>query len=200
MNKKFIRETLKLVPEFGVVDSHFFEQPVDHIIAGFLCERPPSGAYIWKFAFPLYDRVVDHISLGFGERLPHPEDFIDTSADQELALASEFVLRIKPYRAEVSALKKLENFLSYIERMEVRSFDNPWIRRAYATTLIMVDRMDEARVQLDLLERTEIISRYLNFREDISTLQKDLRRGSGEARATLLAWEAATKQQLKLNA
>ena len=63
MNKKFIAEVLKLAPEFAVVNGYFYVEPVDHILCGFVCERPPSGAYIGFCHVLLCGNGSQHIFL-----------------------------------------------------------------------------------------------------------------------------------------
>lgn len=67
--------------------------PVGRVLTGFAWERPPSGMYIWRYAFPTYDRR-DSITLTLGDRLPHPYDFVDVASGLETELAAEFVRRI----------------------------------------------------------------------------------------------------------
>ena len=195
MNKKFIAEVLKLAPEFAVVNGYFYVEPVDHILCGFVCERPPSGAYIWKYAFPLYDRCK-RLHLGFGDRLPLPDCFMEAKRGREKEVAAEFIRRIQPYRSEIASLACLDRFAAYIET-EI-GLENPIIRRGYAVTLIMLGRANEAMAELAALASLDAVKEDQEFSADITRLQSDLSIGIETARKTLGAWEQETKQRLAL--
>jgi hypothetical protein len=196
LNKKFIAEVLKLVPEFSVVDHYFYETPVGHILYGFAAERPPSGAYFWRYVFPLYDRS-QHLHLGFGDRLPPPDDFMEATRGSEKAVAAEFVRRILKYRSEQASLARLDRFAEYLET-EV-GLENPVTRRGYAVTLIMLGRADDAMNELKTLSSLDWVQRKPESISDISKLLGDLSAGIEVAQETLAGWELETKQRLGLS-
>ena len=196
MDEKFIAEVLRLVPEFSVAGHYFYEPPVSHIIWGFLAERPPSGAYFWRYAFPLYDRS-ERLHLGFGDRLPHPDDFMEVRRGGEKATAAEFIRRIRKYRAEQASLAQLDRFGEYLERGI--GLENPVIRRAYAVTLIMLNRADDAMKELKILSSSSWVQRRPELVSDLAKLTGDLSAGVGVAQQTLAEWEQETKQRLGLS-
>lgn len=195
MNKTFLAEVLKLAPEFSVVDHYFYEEPVGHILCGFLCERSPSGAYISSYAFPLYDRFR-FLHLNFSDELPYPDGFMEAPRGREKELAAEFIRRIEPYKPEVASLASLEQFA---KRLEARpSLKNPWTRRGYAVTLIMLHRRDEAMSELAALSALDYVKQTPDFDADITRLVNDLSEGIEVAKKTLEGWEAETRERLGL--
>ena len=114
MNKEFQREVLTARPNWLVTDDYFYVSPADHILCGFLYEDVGGGAYIWRYAFPLYDHV-DFISLAFGERLP--KGFIRPKGRSQRELAHEFINHIEPYEAATFAWQDLRNFLTHVESL-----------------------------------------------------------------------------------
>src|SRR5260221_1717029 len=114
MNKKFETEVLKLRGDLRAVENYFYKPPITHVMCGFACERPPSGAYIWKYALPLYDRL-EFLHLGLADRLPKPHDFMIVRRGDEHQLAREFVERINLYCKDLSKLSELSRFLLYVE-------------------------------------------------------------------------------------
>ena len=203
MNKKFIAEVLKLAPELSVVDYYFYEEPVDHILCGFVAERPPSGAYFWKYAFPLYDRFK-FLHLTFGNRLPPPDGYMTAGLANVKAVAAEFVRRIQPYRSEVASLAQLDRFAEYIET-EI-GLGNDIVRRGYALTLILLGRADEAASELRTLnsiyeeyrDHPVYGDRYTQPSRDAKKLLSDLSVGIEVAQETLEGWEQETKRRLGL--
>lgn len=195
MNKKFIAEVLKLAPEFSVVDHYFYEKPVGHILWGFLAERPPSGAYFWRYTFPLYDRS-ERLHLGFGDRLPPPDDFMEVTRGGEKVAAAEFVGRIRKYRSEQASLARLDRFAEYLET-EV-GLQNPIIRRGYAVTLIMLGRANDAINELKILSSLDWVQKKPEFIGDMTKLLNDLSAGIDVAQETLASWELETKRHLGL--
>jgi hypothetical protein len=161
VNKKFMREILRLLPNFRVTAGHYFyEPPVHHVLAGFAWERPPSGVRLWKYAFPLYEGGELH--LGYADRLPQFDDcttplpgqqqrLVPPLPEQERRMAEEFVRRIEPYRREVSKLRDLDHFLNY---QKSKSMENPLIRRGLALTLVMIGEADKALDQLAMCLRS----------------------------------------------
>lgn len=153
MNKKFIREVLRLLPTFAVAGRNFFyERPFQQILAGFAWETPRGRLYIWKYAFPIFEDFPG-IHLSYGSRLPRPADSMPLERGNEVEMAAEFVRRIEPYREEISKLRDLGCFLEYIQSREA-ALDNPVIRRGYALTLIMAGRSGEAEEQLKYIAET----------------------------------------------
>jgi len=198
LGKRFDAEVLKLVPEFGVVDGYFYEKPFGHILCGFLCDRPPSGPYICKYAFPLYDRFR-FMHLGFGGRLPGADGHMNRSRPKEEA--ANFVRRIEPYRSEVSSLRNLDRFACYLESNYVSrgiTTKNHHHQRCYTVTLLMLGRADEAARELELLLSMERIARDDVATKDLRKLQADLSQSVEVAKGTLEAWDLETKRQLGL--
>ena len=195
MNKKFIDEVLRLAPEFSVVDVYFYEKPVGHILCGFVCEMPPSGACIWTYALPLYDRF-EFLHLTFGGRLPPPDGFIDVKGLSDKEIAEKFVARIQPYRSEASSLANLDRFAAYIETE--CPLKSPTIRRGYALTLIMLDRVDEAMEQLTIVKSLSTVRENSEAERDLAALVTDLSAGIELAKKRLEGWELETKRALGL--
>lgn len=147
-NKKFTREILRLLPGFkGVERNFFYETPFKHILAGFAWDRPGIYVYVLKYAYPLYEGV-DFLHFGYGGRLPKSESAIPIVKGEEQTMAEEFVRRITPYREEISQLRDLNNFLSYIESRQ-KALENPSIRRGLALTLLMAGQKGQAIEQLE---------------------------------------------------
>lgn len=189
LNKRFIKQVLNQAPEFGVVDHYFYELPVGHILTGFLCERGSGACYVWKYAFPLYDRF-HHLHLLYGNRLPLGEGIIDAHVSETQRIASEFMKRIEPYRDEVRSLAQYNRFAEFL--IERRSFKRDDVRRTYALTLIMLGREKKAKSELARLAQAEDVI------DDVPFLLDQLSQGVHVAQATLAEWEQDTKRQLEI--
>ena len=196
MNKKFIREVLKLAPDLSVVDQFFYIQPVDHILCGFLCERPTTSAYFWKYIFPLYVRF-DFLHLAFGDRLPPPDGSMEARRGMEKKVAEEFVKRIEPYVSEMASVAdSLDRCVEYIESLQ--TLGNLHIRRGYAYTLILLDRAEEARTHLEVIVSSDEMREYPERYSDVPIVLRDLSVGLEAAKGTLMQWELETKRTLGL--
>ena len=195
MNKKFATAVRKLAPNMNVVDHYFFEPPVDHILRGFLCEKPSSAAYFWMFAFPLYDNFK-FLHLGFAKRLPGTDGFLELERGGDKEIAIEFVNRMARYRDESMALGNLDRFAQFIE-CEI-GLGNPGIRRGFALTLIMLGRSKKARKELEALIAMNDTNRPSGIADDADRLICELDEGIDVARNTLLDWESETKRKLAL--
>ena len=185
---------LKLRPDFRVTDHYFYVPPVEHVLCGFLREKGTGGAYIWWYAFPLFDRN-DFIHLGFGDRLHHPKDFMPTQPSVN-ADAAEFLRRIQPHEANTLAHRELTEFLKLAESRANRG--NPRIDRVYGMTLIMRDRGLEAESVLKRVLAAPGVENYPGFREDVSEVLGALSRGVDRAKAVLLEWEEQMKDRFEI--
>jgi hypothetical protein len=195
LNKKFEKEVLKLRPAWRGVAGYFCMMPVDLILCGFAWDRSSGGAYIWRYAFPLFDRARP-VSLLFGQRLPYPEDFLSIVKGHEHAAASEFIARAARYEAEVSSLSEPAAFLTYVDSLG--AFRNPWVRRGYALTLIVLGRTLDAAAQLEMLLRDASINNIPDFREDMTTIARELVVNPDSTRASLLKRAVDNRRALGL--
>jgi len=191
INSGFEKNVLKFKPSWGVVEGYFYTRPVRHILCGFACERVREGAYIWRFALPLYDHL-DSLTLNFGERVANSGKLM-ISGQVETA-AEEFVRRIGPFETETYRWQDLDVFLNRFQAS--RAIANPWVRRACAWTQILLGRVSDARVNLEFLCSNEGTRDYPHFLEDIEHVLSDLKNGVENARSSLLTWEAQTKRRL----
>jgi hypothetical protein len=172
LNKKFEREVLQLRPTWRAVPPCFFcMMPVDLIACGFAWEKSRGGMYVSRYAHPLFDRGPS-ISLGLGERLVYPQDFLPVEKGNERIAAADFIARVAAYESQVSRLKNPAALLDYIESMN--SFRNPWVRRAYAMTLIILGRTRDAVNQIDVLLKNEPIDDLAEFRDEMTRVSQSL--------------------------
>ena len=199
--KRFSAEVLKLVPEFASFDNtYFYETPFDHVLCGFVYERTPGAAYVWKWLFPLYDRF-NFLHLSFGDRLPPGQDYLEITLGGPKEQATAFVERIQPYRDQVAALRDIGRFAEYLETKYVATgiaANNHNHRRCYAVTLIMLGQAEEAARELESLLKMEGIARDPAALKDMQRLRDDLARGLSTAKRTLEVWEIETKLKLGL--
>lgn len=166
MNKKFEKEILNLRPAWRLCGHYFCMMPVDLIVTGFTWDKSSGGIYLWRYACPLFDR--SSISLTFGQRLDHPDDYLAVTKGGERAAAIEFMTRVERYEQEMSTLREPQEFLAYIESLS--SFRNPWVRRGYAMTLLVLGRTAEAAAHIDRLLKHEPIDNLPHFREDMAEI------------------------------
>ena len=190
MSGKVRKAILKIRPDLGDLDGYLYFKPVDHVLSGFLCETRPEGIFIVPYAFPLYTGEM-RIHLGYAGQLPYPEDFVEIHKGSEAATAADFVARLERHEARIRSLQNLDSFLRYVETE--RSLQNPWIRRGYTMTLIMLGRDTEARVHLDSLMSQSDTARYPGFDAAIAHISAELDRGLCAARARLELWETEAK-------
>lgn len=196
LSSRFRKAVLKHLPTLVEVGRSLLEPPILHVASGFSCERTPSGAYIWKVAFPLY-YPAETIGLTFSDRLLHgyiPGRWTDRE------LATEFIRRIEPYREEVRALGDLNVFRQYLEESELKKLRSPFIRRAYAFTLILLGESEEAKEHLRYLrdvagpERAEP-----GFHSENGEVESALSTSVESAQSLLLQWEAQARQRFGLS-
>jgi hypothetical protein len=187
--KTFVKEVLKRLPSFDVARGHFFfERPFEHVLAGFAWEKPPSGLYIWKFAFPIFDEA-DDLHLGYGERLPHGKIHTPQKVQQQ-AVAETFVEYVAPYMEQVSELRSLDNFISYLGNRTLR---NPLTRRGYALSLILNGDDSGALEQLNLCAQTRLNEQFdVNIDKWIGALR------AGRAKKLLLDREEQFLKKMEI--
>lgn len=187
MNKKFVREVLKRLPSYEVAKGHFFfARPFEHVLAGFAWEKPPSGLYIWKFTFPIFDEAND-LHLSYSERLPTGKIYV-TGMGQEGAIAEEFVGRVAPYLEQTSQLRNLDRFVDYLSGC---ALGNPNIRRGYALALLLSGNEAAALQQLELCAQRPVNEQ---FDASIKKWVRAIREGS--ARELLLNAEEKLLEKL----
>lgn len=133
---QLIKKVLKERPEFLNVDTFFFVKPLEHILSGFCCEVTPRGAYIWKFAYPLFDKF-DCISLLYSQRLEYPEGYIDFEKVDKKELADEFLSRIDKYVENAYQYLTLDQFcLLYEERPDLLKHERAEMTLGYTMILL----------------------------------------------------------------
>ena len=170
MNKKFEKEILKLRPAWRLCGRYFCMMPVDLIVTGFTWDKSRDGIYLWRYAHPLFDE--SSIASAFAQRLDHPDDYLAVTKGGERAAAFEFITRVERYEQEMSTLREPQEFLAYIESLS--AFRNPWIRRGYAMTLLVLGRTAEATAHIDRLLKHEPIDNLPHFREDMADIARVL--------------------------
>lgn len=195
MSKKIRKAILGIRPDLGDLDGYLYFRPIGHVLCGFVCEGRPEGTRIVPYAFPLYSGEK-RLHLSYAEPLDYPEDLIESSTG-DANTAREFVLRMERHEARIRALENLDDFARYIET--TKPLENPWIRRGYAVTLIMLGRAEEAEHQLQILRGQSVTARYAGFDAAIAEISADLAHGIDAARARLDTWEAQMKAQLHLS-
>jgi hypothetical protein len=151
--------------------------------------------YVWKYVFPMYDRR-ESITLTLGDRLPHPYDFMELMSGREIELAAEFVKRVALHESEVASLREPSSLAVHIQSN--LPLANHWIRRAYALTLIVIGQRSEALEQLKLLLDDPHVARIPLFAATMNHIFRDLSAGIEVAQKTLSAWEAETKERLRI--
>lgn len=194
LEQRFAANVRILRPTYGVLGEYFYIPPVDHILCGFVFERAKYASYIWRFAFPLFDKV-EFLHLGFGERLASIEK---TSSQEEVSLreAEKFLQVVEPYEAETSSWHELQNFLRFAEAPERGK--NPWVQRGIALTHIMLGSALEATSQLSRLSKSAECRMLPHFQADIDCVQKELVKGIECAQLLLRKWETATRARFGL--
>lgn len=196
MSNKIRKAILGIRPDLGDLDGYLYFRPVGHVLCGFACEARPEGTRIVPYAFPLYSGEKE-LHLSFGDPLDYPEDLIESPKGGQTSAAREFVLRMERHEARIRALENLDDFAKYIEA--TKPLQNPWIRRGYALTLIMLGKAEEAEGQLQILRSQSATARYAGFDAAIAEISADLAHGIDAARARLDTWEAQVKEHLHLS-
>ncbi len=111
---KIEKDVLKEIPQLSVVDGYFYIKGTKNILRGFVYEKARSGAYIWKWYFPLYQKI-DDFHLTFGDRIDRPEGYIDFDDVVAKDRANVFIKLINKYLPEVSSLNEPRDFINYQE-------------------------------------------------------------------------------------
>jgi hypothetical protein len=195
MSKAFRNAVSKKWPDMIYIERRFVQTPISHVATGFCIERPPSGAYLWRFLFPLYV-PSESLHLTFSNRLPRPNGFISLPGQRSAQeLADEFLTRIAPHREAVRSLSNLENFKSYLETDS--SLKSPFIREGYAMTLVMLGKGDEAMESLQMLSSDPILCRELpDLIGNVDRVIEALSVSVGNARELLTRWEAQARMRI----
>ena len=196
MSRKIQEAILRIRPDLGALEGYFYFRPVDHVLCGFVCETRPNGAHIVPYLFPLYSGEKQ-LHLTFGEPLAYPEDLVGPPKGGEAGTARKFVATMERHEARIRALQDLATFAAYLG--SEKPLENPWIRRAYALTLILLDRATEAETELQMLRGRAETARYPGFDAAISRISADLARGVEAAKARLDAWEAEARAHFRLS-
>ena len=194
MNKKFANAVVRLQPALGVVQRQFFLHPVERILTGFVYEQSPSAFYVSHYALPLYDRL-EILHIGFGDRLTAQQ--LGNVWSKRLLTAEEFVQSITPLLEVTQSWQEPAVFASALMRPE--RLQNPWGRRAFALTQIVLGEADQATEQLRILLEGSEIDHLPNFRRDIGDVFEALSSGVPRAQALLESWEVITKRRFGLN-
>lgn len=197
MSKAFRDAVIKQWPDMIYVDQCFVQMPISHVATGFCIERPPSGAYLWRFLYPLYV-PSESFHLTFSQRLPPPNGFISLPGQRTAQeLADEFAKRIAPHREAVRNLSHLENFKNYLETDS--SLKSPFIREGYAMTLVMLGKGDEAMESLQMLSNDAILCREPpDLIGNVDKVIEALSVSAGNARELMSRWEVQTRRRIGL--
>ena len=195
MSKAFRNAVIKKWPDTIYVDGCFVQMPISHVATGFCIERPPSGAYLWRFLYPLYV-PSESFHLTFSNRLPPPNGFISLPGQRSAQeLADEFITRIAPHREAVRSLSNLENFKKYLETE--CSLKSPFTREGYAMTLVMLGKGDAAMESLQMLSNDPILCRDLpDLIGNVDNIIEALSVSVGNARELLGRWEAQARRRI----
>ena len=194
MNKQFGKAVLKLRPELRITGSCFYVAPVEHILCGFAYEKGSGGAYLWRYAFPLYD-PAERMHFAFGERLPPPQGFIEEGRAPRDE-AEEFVHRIESYEAATYAWRDLDGFLPLVESMHTT---NLWVRAVKPLTLILLDRSKDGVKELNAVLATPDLDEYPpSLHDKLTRLRAAMLKGDQCGQALLFEWEEAARKKLGL--
>ncbi|KTD97758.1 hypothetical protein [Pseudoalteromonas sp. H71] len=109
---KIEKDVIKEICQLSVVDGYFYLTETNKILRGFVYEKTRNGAYIWKWYFPLYQKI-DNFHLTFGDRIDHPEGYIDFDYVSVKERSKAFIELIKKYLPEVSSLSEPFDFINY---------------------------------------------------------------------------------------
>jgi hypothetical protein len=195
LNRKFANEVVRLQPALGVVQRQFFLHPVERILTGFVYEQTPSAFYVSHYALPLYDRL-EFLHIGFGDRLAVQQ--LGELWSKKKLNADEFVRTVTPLIKVTKSWQDPATFASAL--MSPERLQNPWGRRAFALTQIVLGEADQATEQLQILLTCSEIDHLPNFRRDLSDVLEALSSGIPRARALLESWEVITKKRFGLDA
>lgn len=196
MNKTLINHIIRIQPQLQAVRNYLYAPPVDHVLCGFLCENAPSGLYIWKYAFPLFDRA-GFLHLSYGQRLPMPDGFLSRSKKGPRLLASEICNRIQRHYSAVMALKDLTQFARYLES-EV-GLGHPLVHLSYASTLVLTGQLDEAMSHLTIIQQSKAMNGMRNLLADVRDMVTDLESGEDTAKARIGKWEEESRINFDLD-
>jgi hypothetical protein len=161
-------------------------------LVGYFVEQTPSAVYGGTFGLPLYDRV-DHIHVTFRDRWVLSETPVEKRSAPQSALAQRLLEKIEIADA---ALVVQGDPLQFSNALRSKDFRNPWVRRAYAFTQIILGNTEEALLHLSQLAAMTTIARYPHFLEDVGLILKLLHQDSGTAITQLRSWETSTREQL----
>lgn len=196
MAKYFNEQVMKLRPNWRVVSDYFYVTPVDHVLCGFVYEKGSNWNYIWRYALPLYDRL-DYLHLNFGERLRSTEGWLRVKCEAAKEEPSLFVRAIESFEEETYEWQNLSGFLYRLKQLIPSK--NLKLHKAHVTTLVMLNRLEEAQAELQSVLLSPNVREYPTLVEDLSLLSMEISRGSQPAQQLLLRWEAETKKSFGID-
>lgn len=193
MNKvPFIRKILAGMPGFANVDTFFYLDEYEHILSGFCCELTASGAYLWKFVYPLFDKF-ECLSLLYSQRFPGASGFISFREVPKVQLAEEFLTRIEGQIEGAREYLSLPQFCGcFIERPALLRNEHAEMVLGYAKVLI--GQSEEALVHLRNASKALDAPYLADCNNIINLVEND----NLLARAAILGFENEMKKRLKL--
>lgn len=185
---------LSRLPGFSSTDEYFFVEPLQHVMSGFVCEKTPRGAYIWKFVFPLFDPFKT-VSLSYSQRLAWPAGYIDFKEVPKALLAQEFVRRIEPHAKYSKLLLSLPEFRNYLaHRPETGRHEH--LEMVLGFTCVLIGEQSLAALHLgQALPRMRP-----EYREYCERVLDALADGLDSAQREVLSIEVSVRQRLGLPA
>lgn len=193
MNKsQFIKKVLAGMPGFANVDTFFYLEEYEHILSGFCCELTASGAYLWKFIYPLFDKF-ECLSLLYSQRFPGSSGFISFREVPKVQLAEEYLIRIEGQIEGAREYLSLSQFCGcFIERPALLRNEHAEMVLGYAK--VLMGQSEEALVHLRNASKA-LDGSYL---ADCNTIISMVNDDKLLAQATILGFETEMKKRLKL--
>ncbi len=147
---------------------YFFRSDFADILQGLVFEYVPSGVYIWKLCFPLFDPFGPNLT--FSERLHQEKGFVAKGAKTEEAIV-EFALA-SPEAQDVFGRQKSIELSEFIRDIELLPYDWRSTRVAliHAASLALIGEVAHAAALMAKFPAASVLgNRDLAAYEDLQT-------------------------------
>jgi len=193
--QQITRRIVKTFPQYMMLNTRcVIDKSYDLILSGYALDRTPSGIYINKFYYPLFD-YSEGCHLTYSDRLPDLENIISFADIDKSDLADLTLSIITRWKEDVDEIFTIEEFCHMLDkRYEKRNVWNSIVRMNYGTAQVLLGNYELAKQSL-------IQCRKHLHKNDIPTLDEleaKFNQSPEEAKAFILQQAEKMKTQLKL--
>jgi hypothetical protein len=112
-----IRKIAERLPDLlPIKGGYFVRRQFEHILSGYSLEYAPSGAWIWRVVYPLFDRSDDGMHLTYSHRLTGLLGHISSLEFSREQMIDEFASRVSEFDKTAIPMHSIGDFCQYCEK------------------------------------------------------------------------------------